>query len=55
LAEVVIVVLIVIFARIVVEANGHLQRSMLVLPASIPADFRRAAHDRAWQQRGNER
>ena len=36
LAEVVIVVLIVIFARIVVEANGHLQWSMLVLPASIP-------------------
>jgi di/tricarboxylate transporter len=35
LAEVVIVVLIVIFARIVVEANGHLQWSMLVLPASI--------------------
>jgi uncharacterized membrane protein YqhA len=35
LAEVVIVVLIVIFARIVVEANGHLQLSMLVLPASI--------------------
>jgi hypothetical protein len=25
----------VIFARIVVEANGHLQWSMLVLPASI--------------------
>jgi uncharacterized membrane protein YqhA len=35
LAEVVIVVLIVIFARIVVEANGHLEWSMLVLPASI--------------------
>jgi uncharacterized membrane protein YqhA len=35
LAEVVIVVLIVIFARIVVEANGHLQWSMLVLPMSI--------------------
>ncbi|MGC2409195.1 MAG: YqhA family protein [Methyloceanibacter sp.] len=35
LAEVVIVVLIVIFARIVVEANGHLQWSMLVLPTSI--------------------
>jgi uncharacterized membrane protein YqhA len=35
LAEVVIVVLIVIFALIVVEANGHLQWSMLVLPASI--------------------
>jgi uncharacterized membrane protein YqhA len=35
LAEVVIVVLIVIVARIVVEANGHLQWSMLVLPASI--------------------
>jgi uncharacterized membrane protein YqhA len=35
LAEVVIVVLIVIFARIVVEANGHLQWSMLVLPISI--------------------
>ena len=35
LAEVVIVVLIVIFVRIVVEANGHLQWSMLVLPASI--------------------
>ena len=27
--------LIVIFARVVVEANGHLQWSMLVLPASI--------------------
>ena len=35
LSEVVIVVLIVIFARVVVEANGHLQWSMLVLPASI--------------------
>ena len=35
LAEVVIVVLIVIFARVVVEANGHLQWSMLVLPTSI--------------------
>jgi uncharacterized membrane protein YqhA len=35
LAEVVIVVLIVIFARIVVEANAQLQWSMLVLPASI--------------------
>ncbi|MGD0531675.1 MAG: YqhA family protein [Methyloceanibacter sp.] len=35
LAEVVIVVLIVIFARIIVEANGHLEWSMLVLPASI--------------------
>jgi uncharacterized membrane protein YqhA len=35
LAEVVIVVLIVIFARIVVEANGHLQWSMLVLPMAI--------------------
>jgi len=35
LAEVVIVVLIVIFALIVVGANGHLQWSMLVLPASI--------------------
>jgi uncharacterized membrane protein YqhA len=35
LAEVVIVVLIVIFARVVVEANGHFQRSMLVLPLSI--------------------
>jgi uncharacterized membrane protein YqhA len=35
LAEVVIVVLIVIFARIVVEANGRLEWSMLVLPASI--------------------
>lgn len=35
LAEVVIVVLIVIFARVVVEANGHLEWSMLVLPASI--------------------
>jgi hypothetical protein len=31
---VVIVVLIVIFARIIVEANGQLQWSMLVLPAS---------------------
>jgi uncharacterized membrane protein YqhA len=35
LAEVVIVVLIVIFARVVVEANGHFQWTMLVLPASI--------------------
>ena len=35
LSEVVVVVLIVIFARVVVEANGHLQWSMLVLPASI--------------------
>ena len=35
LAEVVIVVLIVIFARVVVEANGHFQWSMLVLPFSI--------------------
>jgi uncharacterized membrane protein YqhA len=35
LAEVVIVVLIVIFARVVVEANGVFQWSMLVLPASI--------------------
>jgi len=35
LAEVVIVVLIVIFARIIVEANGQLQWSMLVLPAPI--------------------
>jgi uncharacterized membrane protein YqhA len=35
LAEVVIVVLIVIFARVVVEANGQMQWSMLVLPASI--------------------
>ena len=35
LAEVVIVVLIVIFARIVVEANGHLQWSMLVLPTIL--------------------
>ena len=35
LAEVVIVVLIAIFARIIVEANGQLQWSMLVLPASI--------------------
>jgi uncharacterized membrane protein YqhA len=35
LAEVVIVVLIVIFARVVVEANGHFQWSMLVLPTSI--------------------
>jgi uncharacterized membrane protein YqhA len=35
LAEVVIVVLIVIFARVVVEANGHFQWSMLVLPVSI--------------------
>ena len=35
LSEVVIVVLIVIFARVVVEANGHLQWSMRVLPASI--------------------
>jgi uncharacterized membrane protein YqhA len=35
LAEVVIVVSIVIFARIVVEANGHLQWSMLMLSISI--------------------
>jgi uncharacterized membrane protein YqhA len=35
LSEVVVVVLIVIFARIVVEANGQLQWTMLVLPASI--------------------
>ena len=35
LSEVVIVVLIVIFARIVVDAERHLQWSMLVLPASI--------------------
>ena len=35
LAEVVDVVLIVIFARIVVEANGQLQWSMPVLPMSI--------------------
>jgi uncharacterized membrane protein YqhA len=35
LAEVVIVVLIVIFARVVVEANGKFEWSMLVLPASI--------------------
>ena len=32
---IVTIALIVIFARIVVEANGHLQWSMLVLPASI--------------------
>ncbi|HEX6831451.1 MAG TPA: YqhA family protein [Methyloceanibacter sp.] len=35
LAEVVIVVLIVIFARVVVEAQGKFEWSMLVLPASI--------------------
>lgn len=35
LAEVVVVVLIVIFARIVVESNGHFDWSMLVLPVSI--------------------
>jgi uncharacterized membrane protein YqhA len=35
LAEVVIVVLIVIFARVVVEAQGRFEWSMLVLPASI--------------------
>ena len=35
LAEVVIVVLIVIFARVVVEANGKFEWSMLVLPFSI--------------------
>jgi uncharacterized membrane protein YqhA len=35
LSEVVIVVLIVIFARVVVEANGHMQWSMIILPASI--------------------
>ncbi|MGH6866483.1 MAG: YqhA family protein [Methyloceanibacter sp.] len=35
LSEVVVVVLIVIFARVVVEANGNFQWSMLVLPISI--------------------
>jgi uncharacterized membrane protein YqhA len=35
LSEVVVVVLIVIFARVVVEANGKFEWSMLVLPASI--------------------
>jgi uncharacterized membrane protein YqhA len=35
LAEVVIVVLIVIFARVVVEAQGKFEWSMLVLPGSI--------------------
>jgi uncharacterized membrane protein YqhA len=35
LSEVVIVVLIVIFARVVVEANGKFEWSMLVLPVSI--------------------
>ena len=35
LAEVVIVVLIVIFARVVVEAQGKFEWSMLVSPASI--------------------
>jgi uncharacterized membrane protein YqhA len=35
LAEVVIVVLIVIFARIVIESRGNLSWTMLVLPASI--------------------
>jgi uncharacterized membrane protein YqhA len=35
LAEVVIVVLIVIFARVVVEAEGKFEWTMLVLPASI--------------------
>jgi uncharacterized membrane protein YqhA len=35
LSEVVVVVLIVIFARVVVEANGRFEWSMLVLPLSI--------------------
>ncbi len=35
LAEVVVVVLIVIFARIVVEAGSHFEWSMLVLPVAI--------------------
>jgi uncharacterized membrane protein YqhA len=35
LAEVVVVVLIVIFARVVVESGGHFDWSMLVLPVSI--------------------
>ncbi len=35
LAEVVVVVLIVIFARVVVESGGHFEWSMLVLPVSI--------------------
>jgi uncharacterized membrane protein YqhA len=35
LSEVVIVVLIVIFARVVVEANGKFEWSMLILPISI--------------------
>ena len=33
--QIVIVVLIVIFARVVVEAQGKFEWSMLVLPASI--------------------
>jgi len=35
LAEVVVVVLIVIFARVVVESGGHFEWSMLVLPVAI--------------------
>ncbi|SEQ38661.1 Uncharacterized membrane protein YqhA [Faunimonas pinastri] len=35
LAEVVVVVLIVIFARVVVESEGHFTWTMLVLPGSI--------------------
>jgi uncharacterized membrane protein YqhA len=35
LAEVVVVVLIVIFARVVVEAGSHFEWSMLVLPVAI--------------------
>ena len=35
LSEVVVVVLIVIFARVVVEANGKFEWAMLVLPISI--------------------
>jgi uncharacterized membrane protein YqhA len=35
LAEVVVVVLIVIFARVVVESGGHFDWSMLVLPVAI--------------------
>ncbi len=55
LAEVVIVVLIVIFARVVVEANGHFEWSMLVLPVSILLIARRPPHDRARRCEGSAR
>ena len=46
LAEVVIVVLIVIFARVVVEAEGKFDWSMLVLPVLDLSHRGGAAHDR---------